>query len=82
MEVVEIAALDGSVGHAGVERQDGVEINWDWRSALLQLLLVRSGIAVAFDAPIATAATGGLLFVTFQMSHSINWKNWLDIARR
>lgn len=82
MEMVEITAFDGSVGHAGVEREDGVEVNWHWRSALLELLLVRSGIAVAFDAPIATAATGGFLFVTFQMSHSINWKIWLDIARR
>lgn len=76
---MEIATFDGSVGHARVEREDGVEVNWHWHSALLQLLLVRSGIAVAFDATIATAATGGLLFVTFQMSHSINWKNWLEI---
>lgn len=55
-----------------------MEVDWHWHSALLELLLVGGSITVALDATIATAATGGFLFVTFQMSHSISWKDWLE----
>jgi hypothetical protein len=63
MKVVEIVTFDGSIRHAGVERDD--RRFRDCSGAILLFALGRGGIAIAFNAAITTAATGRLFLVTF-----------------